>query len=69
VADDSADVLAARLRLAFELCALGESIRRAHPDATDEEIDALLVAWFATRPGAEPGDAWGRLISWPPPRR
>lgn len=74
VADDAPDVLAARLRAAFDLSALGESIRRAqlrreHPDATDGEIDALVVAWLQTRPGAEHGDAWGRAISWPPARR
>jgi Rv0078B-related antitoxin len=71
VADDSPEVLAARLRTALDLCALGESIRRAqlrreHPDVTDDEIEALLAAWLMTRPGAEHGDAWGRPISWPP---
>jgi hypothetical protein len=74
VADDAPDVLAARLRAALELSALGESIRRAqlqreHPDATEAEIDALVVAWLQTRPGAEHGDAWGRAIPWPPPAR
>ena len=73
VADDSPDALAIRLRTAFDLCELGESMRRAqlrreHPDATDEEIEALLVAWLETRPGAEHGDGWGRAISWPPSR-
>jgi hypothetical protein len=73
VADDSPDVVAARLRTAFELCALGESMRRAqlrreHPDASDADIEALLAAWLQTRPGAEQGDAWGRPISWPPSR-
>ena len=71
--DDSAEALAMRLRMAFDLCELGESMRRAqlrreHPDATDEEIEARLVAWLQTRPGAEHGDAWGRPISWPPAR-
>jgi len=73
MADDSEDALAARLRTAFDLCELGESMRRAqlrreHPDATDEEIEALLVAWLETRPGAEHGYGWGRSISWPPSR-
>ena len=73
MADDSPDVLAARLRMAFDLCELGESVRRAqlrreHPEATDEEIEALLVIWLQTRPGAEYGDSWGRPISWPPSR-
>jgi hypothetical protein len=74
VADDSPAVMAARLRTAFELCELAESMRRAqlrreHPDATDDEIEARIVAWFQTRPGAEHGDSWGRPIAWPPPRR
>jgi hypothetical protein len=73
VHDDSPNALAARLRMAFDLCALGESKRRAqllreHPSASDEEIEAMLVAWLETRPGAEHGDAWGRPISWPPSR-
>jgi hypothetical protein len=73
MADDSADALATRLRTAFDLCELGESMRRAqlcreHPDATGEEIEALLVTWLQTRPGAEHGDSWGRSISWPPSR-
>jgi hypothetical protein len=74
VADDSPDAVAARLRAALDLCALGESVRRAqlhreHPDASDEEIEALLRSWLETRPGAEHGDGWGRVISWPPARR
>jgi hypothetical protein len=65
--------MASRLRTAFDLCALGGSMRvaqllREHPDATDAEIEAMLVAWLETRPGAEHGDAWGRPISWPPSR-
>ncbi len=60
-----------RLQTAFDLCEMGESMRRAQlrrerPAATDEEIEALLAAWLETRPGAEHGDAWGRPISWPP---
>lgn len=73
MADDSPDVLATRLRTALDLCSLGESLRRAqlrreHPEATDEDIEGLLVAWLETRPGAERGDGWGRPISWPPAR-
>jgi hypothetical protein len=73
MADDSPDVVASRLRTALDLCELGESIRRAqlwreHPEATDEEIEALLIAWLRTRPGAEHGDGWGRPIFWPPSR-
>lgn len=73
VVDDSAEVMAARLRIAFDLCALGEAMRRAqlrreHPGATEEEVEAMLIAWLQTRPGAEHGDAWGRPMAWPPSR-
>ena len=73
MSDDSPDALAARLRAALDLCALGESmrlaqLRREHPDATEEQLEAMLVAWLESRPGAEHGDAWGRPIPWPPPR-
>ena len=71
---DPAEALAERLRTAFDLCEVGESMRRAqlrreHPDATEDEIEARLVAWLRTRPGAEHGDAWGRPIAWPPSAR
>jgi hypothetical protein len=74
MADDSAEALALRLRITFDLCELGESMRRAqlrreHPNATDDEVEALLATWLQTRPGAEHGDGWGRPISWPPARR
>jgi hypothetical protein len=73
MADEAMDALAARLRTALDLCEMAESIRRAqlrreHPNATDEEIEALLATWLETRPGAEHGDGWGRPISWPPGR-
>ncbi|HUG36796.1 MAG TPA: hypothetical protein VML54_07585, partial [Candidatus Limnocylindrales bacterium] len=66
--DDPAtgDAMASRLRIALDLCEMGESmrrmqLRRERPSASDEEIEALLVAWLETRPGAEEGDAWGRV--------
>ena len=63
MSDDSPEMLAARLRTAFDLCELGEpmrheELRREHPGTTDEEIEARLVARLWTRPGAEHGDAW-----------
>lgn len=72
--DDAPDVMAARLRTAFELFELGAAVRRAQlrrerPDASDEAIEALLLDWIRTRPGAEHGDAWGRAVAWPRPRR
>jgi hypothetical protein len=32
------------------------SLRRAHPDLSDAEIDVLLARWLSERPGAEQGD-------------
>ncbi|HEY2379634.1 MAG TPA: hypothetical protein VGK48_00510 [Terriglobia bacterium] len=57
---------AENLRIALEMFGLGESImrqnlRRSFPDATGEEIEAKLWAWFSDHPGAEFGDAPGRL--------
>jgi len=37
-----------------------QNLRRSHPDATEAEIEDLLVAWLQHRPGAEHGDAEGR---------
>jgi hypothetical protein len=38
-----------------------ENLRRRHPDASEAEVDALLVAWLRERPP----DAPGRRIAWP----
>ena len=56
-----------RLQVAVELADLAEQImranlRRRHPRATDDEIEDMLVAWYAHRPGAEHGDAVGRPL-------
>jgi hypothetical protein len=45
---------------------LGESImrqnlRRADPEASEQDIEARLRVWLLERPGAEHGDAPGRL--------
>jgi hypothetical protein len=71
--DEAPAAVAARLRTALDLCALGEAMRRTqlrreHPDATDDAIEAMVIAWLQTRPGAEHGDAWGRPVPWPPAR-
>jgi hypothetical protein len=68
--DESPELAAERLRLAFELFGIGEAIkrqplRREHPDADEAEIEARLIAWLQERPGAEAGDAEGEPISWP----
>lgn len=39
---------------------MAANLRRRHPDAADAEIERLLDAWLAERPGAEHGDAVGR---------
>jgi hypothetical protein len=61
---------AERLRLALEMFGTGEAmmrqtLRRQHPDATDAEIEARLIAWLQERPGAEAGDAVGTPVAWP----
>ncbi len=64
---DPADTLSpvARLRLALDLFESGvalvrQRLRRERPSATEDEIEAAVVAWLRTRPGAEHGDAVGR---------
>ncbi|HYC21111.1 MAG TPA: hypothetical protein VEI94_00330 [Candidatus Bathyarchaeia archaeon] len=37
-----------------------QNLRRAHPDASPEQIEELIVQWLRHRPGAEEGDAVGR---------
>ena len=61
---------AQRLRIALDLFEFGtdmmrQKLRREAPEATDDEIQARLVAWLQERPGAELGDGAGRLGRWP----
>lgn len=54
-------------RLTLELFDTGirmmrQNLRRAHPHATEPEIDRLLRAWIRERPGAEHGDCPGRPV-------
>ena len=56
---------AQKLRLALEMYEVGEQMQRARlrrqdPDASDEEIEALVEVWLRHRPGAEFGDSVGR---------
>lgn len=58
------------LELAFDLFEAGEQImrqnlKRRHPDAAPEEIEARFAEWLAQRPGAELGDAVGKPVEWP----
>lgn len=54
-----------RLHTAFALFDDGvelmrANLRRTHPQATHAEVERLLAAWLAERPGAEHGDGVGR---------
>lgn len=65
---------AQRLRIALDLFELGldmmrQKLRRETPDATEDELQAQLVAWLQERPGAELGDGVGRPGHWPRLRR
>jgi hypothetical protein len=58
------ETLADRLIMTFELFEFGvemmaANLRRRHPGATPDEIERLLEAWLAERPGAELGDGPG----------
>jgi hypothetical protein len=64
--NDQAAIAAEKLRIALDMFSLGESfmrqnLRRAFPLASDTEIDEKIQAWLLERPGAEDGDAPGRL--------
>jgi hypothetical protein len=39
-----------------------QNLRRAHPEAGEEQIQRLLQAWLHHRPGAESGDGFGRIV-------
>lgn len=59
-----------RFRTLTELAELAELMKRAQlerskPEATEDEIEQLIDAWYAHRPGAEDGDAEGRVIERP----
>lgn len=58
------DDAAARLRAALEMfddgvALMRQNLRRAHPDAAEDEIERRLRAWLRHRPGAEDGDGVG----------
>ena len=67
---NSDEAASQRLRTALDLFEFGldmmrQKLRRQDPDATEEQIQERLVAWLQERPGAEHGDAVGRVVSWP----
>ncbi len=56
---------AEKLHLALDLFDPGvelmrQNLRRHHAKDSDAEIEARIVRWLRTRPGAEHGDAVGR---------
>jgi hypothetical protein len=58
---DRTSRLVDRLHTAADLWATGvtlqrEAIRRRHPDASDQDIEAQLNHWLMDRPGAKAGD-------------
>jgi len=60
VTEEERDAAQRRLRLALELFAAGEDVKRAqlrrqHPEASDEEVERLLVAWLRDKPLTHPG--------------
>lgn len=62
--------VAARLRLALDLFATGESLarqrlRRLHPDWTPVRVEEQLRRWLEQRPGAGAGDPEERATPWP----
>ena len=66
---EQTDILAVRLRTAFDLFDAGVALKRQHlrrenPHLSSGEIEALVVAWLRARPGAEEGDAEGRPVRW-----
>ncbi|MGH9202908.1 MAG: hypothetical protein ACRD2A_16915 [Vicinamibacterales bacterium] len=44
------------------LTLMRQNLRRAHPDASDAEIEDRLQQWLCDRPGAELGDCSGRSV-------
>ena len=61
---------AAKLRLACDLFDSGvammrQTLRRRLPAAPESAIADALAAWLRERPGAQHGDAPGRLREWP----
>jgi hypothetical protein len=52
---------AERLRLALDMHEMGvwmqrARLRRTRPEASEDEIEAEVLAWLRRRPGAEHGD-------------
>jgi hypothetical protein len=70
VTSDRQGRAARQMRIALDLFDLGEkmlrqTLRRKSPEASEAEIEAAVAEWRLRRPGAELGDAPGRLRPWP----
>ncbi|MPY89721.1 MAG: hypothetical protein GEU99_17590 [Luteitalea sp.] len=66
------ETLAQRLLMAGDLFETGvalkrQQIRRGNPRMSEEEVERRLAEWLRHRPGAEHGDAEGKVITWPRP--
>jgi hypothetical protein len=49
----------------FAEAQMRQRLRRKRPEASEEQIEAMVQEWLLHRPGAEHGDAVGRPIPWP----
>jgi hypothetical protein len=64
------ETMGEKLQGALDLADMGialmrQNLRRANPDASDEEVDRLLDDWLGSRPGAVLGDCPGRVRTVP----
>jgi hypothetical protein len=65
-ADDLAETLRATCALADTARDLKRAqIRLEHPALDSDQVEAMLVCWLQTRPGAVHGDGVGRPARWP----
>lgn len=68
----STEAVQRRFQQALDLYELAEAmvrqrLERENPGADAATIEAGVIAWRLQRPGAEHGDAPGRLVPWPRP--
>jgi len=66
----SAELMRERLLLTFDLFDAGvdlmrQRLKRLYPNESAAEIEERITAWLHERPGAEAGDAVGRVGTWP----
>jgi hypothetical protein len=66
----SDEVLRQRILATFDMFEAGvdlmrQRLKRQYPAETARQIELRLAAWLHERPGAEHGDAVGRVGTWP----